>query len=573
VLALAPAAARADTGAALAAIDRFAPENEATFEDLERVIDEGGIAVGALRSRLNTGPPTAPRRWAAAYVAHVSASTPSDLSALRASAAQPDASVRALVLLGRLRNGDKQAIPRLIALLARRGYLTYSEPLSPLADIVDHRLTLATHADFGFRSNDAVARRRGLDRWRAWWRRVRSRIRWDPAARTYRWPGRPANLRAAPAPAAPVAQAAAASDPLVFKQTYEVTFHANVTGAERRAALRAFAGAVAFLNGAGRSGRCTPVRFEIEVREAGDVPTPGAWRMSVEEVRSLEDPFYRRSHVNHERRRGRLWTNEVTDPDIGARLIAHETAHTFGLPDEYVRDEQTGATTPVDPTSFLGNGRWGDVLQRHLDALVGNSGQRPEDCERWLLAGSWTSTIEPWREERGSTVTHHLGVSGTAEFSAPFWLDPATGAIYPAGRLPCGRLLLPAGSGPCGESSRTAKLTAKTDPGSGNCAHRISRRTAEFDLAISGRRSEAGLELRLGANDSVTAFFNCSPAADGGDERDYRLIANGMRWAGATEHTLVADTGAGSSRFDRAEEHRRISGILRATRCNNATCG
>lgn len=518
------------------------------------------------------------RRWAAAYVAQVAARTPGDVRVLRGALGETDPSVRALILLGLLRNGDSDAIPRLIALLPARGYMANGEPPEPIADLVDLRLTLATHADFGFRSGEPAARARGIERWRDWWQRVRSRTRWDPGAHIYRWPGRPAGINALASSPAPGARAAAAGDPLVLRRVYEVTFDHAVGRAQRRAILRNFAAAERFLNGPGRTGRCTPVRFEIDVREAGDTPTPGAWQLLVDEVNWFDDPAYRRSYVAPQFERGRLWTSQVIDPGYGTRVIAHETVHTFGLHDEYRRDPRTGRTTPIDPTSFLGDGINGDVLQRHLDALVeGDPGRSPPDaCERWVLEARWTSVISPWRQEGRSSVTHHLGLSAAAVIDAPFWLDPATGVITPAGRLQCGRTLLYPQGGPCAESSREGRLTrVATDPGGGRCAHAVVRRTDRFPATVSGAASGGALRLRLAVADSERAFFNCSPPADGGDTRDFELIANGMRWAGARDFTVAlrADgTQTESRAFERSGEHRRASGSAGARRCQPTGC-
>ncbi len=521
-----------------------------------------------MRTRLREGPPQ--RRWAAAYVAHVAARTPADLGVLRSGQADSDPSVRTLVLLGLLRNGETAAIPRLISLLSSRSYLANGEPPEPLADAIDHRLTLVTRADFGFRSTDARARSRGIARWRGWWQRVRRTIRWDRNAREYRWPGRPARASAA-ARSAPIARAAAASDPLVLKQTYEIAFNTDISSAQRRAILRNFAAAVRFLNGPGRTGRCTPIRFEIEVRERGDAPTLGVWQLDVDETQSSNpnDPSYRTSYVNHQFQRGRLWTNQVTDPELGPRVIAHETAHTFGLPDEYVR-EANGRTTPTDPTSFLGDGRWGGMLQRHLDSLLEPSAA----CDRWLLEiPSWSSVIDAWREDSGSTVTHHLGVSARAKIAAPFWLDTTTGVITPAGRRQCGDLLLPGAQSrtggrttPCPDSSRNGQLTqAATNPGAGNCNHRFTSKRDQFDVTVTGAKSGEQLRLRLAVDDRERAFFHCSPAAGGGDERDFKLIANGMKWAGATDFTAALRGGQTDPRaFQKSEPRRRVTGTATA---------
>ena len=65
---------------------------------------------------------------------------------------------------------------------------------------------------------------------------------------------------------------------------YQVHFDPDLSASQRRAVLRAFRDAERFLDGSGRTGRCSPVDFAFDVVQGG-APRPGYVQLEVDEVR------------------------------------------------------------------------------------------------------------------------------------------------------------------------------------------------------------------------------------------------------------------------------------------------
>lgn len=566
-----PAAASPNSDA-VNAIVAFNPANEDTFERLEQVIDDGRADVFVLRRQLASS--SLNRRWAAAYVGHNIADREADYRALRPRLRDRDRSVRALAAFGLLGGGKKEAIPRLIHLLSSREYMRHSEPLAAIPTLADERLTLTTRADFGFDITDRAKRRRAIKQWRRWWREVRRTIRWDRQAKRFRWrrerSSRRRSRRSAVAPraAAPVATAPVASpssttgsvsdETLRIEVPIELRFDSSIPRWARNEIMRNAELAENFLNGqmdgSRRTGQCLALEFDIKVKEGAG--TPGFHQLKVDSIQYIGHPALRRSFVMRgdpgNTRFGRLWTGEAIGKQNGPRVIAHEAAHLAGLPDEYTGGGQNGRSRPIDPKSFLGDHVHGEVLQRHLEALAERFA-RPDQlgCELWTL------TFRPWSAQliahslRGLRGRRHfIGFSATANLAANFWVNPRNGRVAPAGRRPCGELLIDKNKQPpCRDLDEGSELTdSSADSGNAPCDRvDLAPHPKRFETKVTGgERREELLRLRLDVGDREFASLSCDPPPEtpGGEKK---MISGSMRIARSGDGDTALDFAVAAS--------------------------
>jgi hypothetical protein len=539
------APARASTEDARAAIEAFDPAKLETLGALDDArAAPGDIDVAQLRPLLASADVN--RRWAAAYVTHAIADGSSDLQALRPRLRDPDPSVRALAAFALAGNGLKDGLAALVPLVANRALMANSDGQS-LSTLAEERLQILTRAG-----------KRGPGPWRRWWRKVRSTIRWDRQAERYRWnsakPRKPKRATLPPSP--PVAHAAAGT--VVIPIRVQIFWGAGVTSDQQVKILKNIREAVDLLNGGGRTGRCQPLSFELDLVEGGS-ELGEYYSIDVNEIKETHKARWGTSWIQAGFRNGRLWTGSAAGPR-GDELIAHEFGHIAGLPDEYYEYVDANGktqTAPIDPESFMADEYNGSVLQRHLDFLAGRHDPAGEvGCERWAVTfPSWTSRLDAWTDGSGSTTTNWLGLSAIARVSAYFWVRAAGGAFTPAGKPICGQEVISgfkaaSGSGrntPCPESSLNSQgLDARMAEGNADCgspAPNLRFDPARWDTAVTGSRSGNDFHIRLKVADLERAeAIHCEPAAEPSITRSYSLIRDGMRFAGAHDFTMSPPT-------------------------------
>ncbi len=555
----APAPAAAGTSDALNAILAFDPARVDTLGGLEQGLRAPGeIAVAGLRRQLAGD--DVHRRWAATYVAHVVADDPADQRALRPRLRDPDPSVRALAAFGRAGFGSKDGLGVLADLVSSPYLMAHSDgqALSVLARERLERLTRSRQAN-----------------WRRWWTRVRDTIRWDRSAQRYRWRGgRASSARSA----SPLPLARTAAGAVTVPIQIQVLWGPGVTAADKRRTLANIRKAIDHLNGDGRTARCSPLEFTLDLTVGGDPLPDPVYTLVVHELphRSKNSVRWLTSYVNHASRSGRLWTGEVT-ADTGHLVLAHEFGHIAGLPDEYYEVVSGGRvlTPPVDPASFMGDTYRGSVLQRHLDYLsrrhdpAGDAG-----CEHWVLRfATWTSELEAWTDD--DRDTNWLGLRASAAVSTYFWAS-ADGRVLPAGSPVCGGEVVPGRR--LGQSTGRASrcpdaggnsegLDARMFEGEADCGRpppslRFERQ--RFDTVVTrGSRDDASFRLRLSVGDAELAeATHCDPPAEPSITKRYTLIRDGMRFAGALDFTITPP----SAQFRREGEHKLAHGNATLTK-------
>jgi len=556
--ALAPCAAAASTSDALNSVLAYDPARYETLSRLnEAMAAPGEIHVRGLREQLRSANPY--RRWAATYIAHAVADDPPDLRALRPRLRDESASVRALAAFGLAGNGSKRGLRELVELAGSDEYMIQSD-LEPLAGLAEERLKVLTRA----RVNGARA-------WARWWADVRRNIRWDRGAERFRWrrDGR-SRERGRSSTRPPFIAGPAGGDAVRVPIKVQVLWGPGATSAQKRAVLRNLRRAVDLLNGDGRTGRCKPIEFELDLVVGGDLLSDH-YSILVNEIPTANKARWSTSWINHEDKTGRLWTARAADPS-GVEMIAHEFGHIAGLPDEYFEYVTEGGqtrTSPVDPTSIMGSHE-GSLLQRHLDYLSrlhdpdGGAG-----CERWELRfPAWTSRLDAFTEESGGTTTNWLGLTAVATIEAGFWVD-LDGGVRPGGYSPCGTEVVPGRTphNPGGRNTRcpeaggnSAGVFAGADEGGADCARpgpRLAFEPERFETVVSGGREGEtfSLELRVGDSELAEAV-RCEPAVEPSITKRYRLIRDGMRYAGA----LDFDISPPSRDFRREGDHKSAYG-------------
>jgi hypothetical protein len=364
---------------------------------------------------------------------------------------------------------------------------------------------------------------------------------------------------------------AAGGDAVVVPIKVQILWGPGVTSAQKRAIQRNLRDAVDLLNGDGRTARCKPLEFELDLVVDGDL-LPDRYSIVVNEIPTKNKARWSTSWINHEDMTGRLWTSRAAGPG-GPVMMAHEFGHIVGLPDEYYEYTTEGGLTrtgPVDPASIMGSHE-GTLLQRHLDFL-----SRLHDpdggaaCERWQLRfETWTSQLDAFTEESGGTETNWLGLTAIASIDAGFWVD-LDGTIRAAGYSPCGAEVIPGRTphNPNGRGTRCPEAGgnsvgafADAEEGGADCPPRpgpsLRFEPERFDTVVSGSRQGDSFSLRLRVDDSELAeAVRCEPAVEPDITKRYTLIRDGMRYAGALDFDMTPP----SRDFRREEDHKRAFG-------------
>jgi hypothetical protein len=468
-------------------------------------------------------------------------------------------------------NGERAGLATLVALVPS-GQLMVQGDGERLTDAVQERLRLLTGA-----------RLQGGTAWRAWWRAVRGNIRWDRSSQRYRWHRRSSQRSAAATPRpratwSPVAHAAAGAVTIPIK--VQLLWGPGVTSAQKAAIERNIRKAVDALNGDGRTGRCKPIVFSLDLVVGGALQVDH-YSILVNQIPTRNKARWSTSWINTSTSDGRLWTSTAADTELGPLVIEHEFGHIAGLPDEYYEYTSGGQTftSPIDPASIMG-GRDGTLLQRHLDYLsrlhdpAGAAG-----CEKWVLRFSpWTSQLDAWTDESGGGAVNYLGLTATALLRGYFWVG-ADGVLLPAGDTPCGSEVVqgrtpshPNGRATrCPEAGGTSSVRfAHADEGNADCgAPEPNLWFAEdrFDMTVRGTRTGDTFKLRLAVDDEeIAEATHCDPAVEPSITRHYHLLRDGLKYAKALSFSMAPP----SSDFRRDGEHKHAFGQATLTRLEPA---
>jgi hypothetical protein len=180
----------------------------------------------------------------------------------------------------------------------------------------------------------------------------------------------------------------------------------------------------------------------------------------------------------------------------------------------------------------------GQLLQRHLDFLAERfDTQDQKNCQKYSLTfARWLTEGNPQTVPGGGGQRYIIGLSATATVASDFWFNPRTGAIKPAGDMPCGELNLRRRCPedieyPLGGGGNSTSIDGRASHPSAPCTDlELIHNEKYFDTTVSGSKQGDAFALNLKVEDSQAAIYHCDPPATPPFE-NRTLISDGMALA------------------------------------------